>query len=151
MMLVNTRVAPSAIHGLGLFAAEFIPQGAPIWRLVPEFDREFSPEQFAGLPLPAQEHARWFGFVSQESGQRILSGDHACFMNHSTTPNTGAPFAASTPVTTIALRDIAAGEEITCNYFDFDADAGRKLGLVPKDSPASRRQSSPTGSQTVLD
>jgi len=31
----------------------------------------------------------------------------------------------------VALRDIAAGEEITCNYFEFDADAPGKLGLVP--------------------
>ena len=39
--------------------------------------------------------------------------------------------------TTEALRDIAAGEEITCNYFDFDADAARKLGGVPSSMKSS--------------
>lgn len=28
----------------------------------------------------------------------------------------------------IAARDIEAGEELTCNYKDFDSDASRKLG-----------------------
>jgi len=30
----------------------------------------------------------------------------------------------------VAWREIAAGEEITCDYFAFDADAARKLGLA---------------------
>lgn len=39
------------------------------------------------------------------------------------------------PVTTVALRDIAAGEEITCDYRAYDADTAWKLGLVPPDAP----------------
>jgi SET domain-containing protein len=128
MMLVGTRVAPSAIHGLGLFATQAIPRGTPVWRFVAGFDRELSPDEVASLPAPAQAHVRWFGFVSRETGCVTLSGDHACFMNHASDPNTGAPVAAR-PVTTVALRDIAAGEEITCDYFAFDANAVRKLGL----------------------
>ena len=136
-MLVRTRVAPSAIHGLGLFAAEPIPCGTPIWRLAPGFDRELSPAQVAALPPLAQEHIRWFGWVRREDGRAVLSGDHACFMNHAATPNTGlAPDAVATD-TTVALRDIAAGEELTCDYFAFDADAPRKLGQASSDSVAS--------------
>ena len=41
---------------------------------------------------------------------------------------TAAPPETANPVTTVALHDIAAGEEITCDYFSFDADAPRKLG-----------------------
>jgi hypothetical protein len=128
MMLVRTRVAPSAIHGLGLFAVGFIPRGTPVWRFEPGFDQEFSPEQFAALPAGAQAHLRWFAYVNRESGGHVLSGDHTCFMNHSPDPNTGAAPDALPPVTTIALRDIAAGEEMTCNYWNFDSDATRKLG-----------------------
>jgi uncharacterized protein len=128
MLLIPTRVGPSAIHGLGLFAVEFVPRGTPIWRFASGFDRECSPDELAGWPPPAQAHARWFGWVRPEDGHVILSGDHACFMNHSLTPNTGTPPDARAPVTTVALRDLAAGEEITCNYFAFDADAARKLG-----------------------
>lgn len=133
-MLIETRVAPSAIHGLGLFTVKAVPRLTPVWKFQPGFDRDFSPEQFAALPPPARAHTRWFSFFSKADNHAILSGDHACFMNHSSTPNTGAPPDAPPPVVTVALRDLAAGEEITCNYFDFDADAPRKLGLVPRQS-----------------
>ena len=135
MMLVKSRVAPSGIHGLGLFAAEPIPRGTPIWRFLPGFDHDFSEGQFAALPWLARAHTRWFCFVSRENGHVILSGDHACFINHSTTANTGSPVDAPPPVTTIALRDISETEEITCNYFSYDADASWKLGLVARDAP----------------
>lgn len=128
MMLVKTRVAPSAIHGQGLFAVEFIARGTPVWRYEAGFDRSISPTEFAALPSLAQTHVQWFGYVDREDGHYILSGDHTCFMNHSAAPNTGAPMNAAKPVTTAALRDIAAGEELTCNYFDFDAAAAQKLG-----------------------
>jgi SET domain-containing protein len=139
MMLIETRVAPSGIHGLGLFAARFVPRGTPVWKFQPGFDRDFSPEQFAALPPLARQHTRWFCFVGKMDGHVILSGDHACFINHSLTPNTGAPADAPPPVVTVALRDLVAGEEITCNYFDYDADTAWKLGLVPKDAPLGAR------------
>jgi SET domain-containing protein len=135
MMLVRTCVAPSRIHGLGLFAVEAIARDTPIWRFEAGFDHDFSPEQVAALPPLAREHARRFSFVSRDNGHAILSGDHACFINHSSNPNTGAPPAAMLPVTTVAYCDLAAGEEITCNYLEFDAEASRKLGVAP---PTSR-------------
>jgi uncharacterized protein len=127
MMLVRTRVAPSTIHGMGLFAVEDIPKGTAVWRFEKGFDREFSPEEFAALPAQAQAHIRWFAYVDKATGGWILSGDHACFMNHAPEPNTGATRDAVPPITTVALRDIAAGEELTCDYRAFDAEAGKKL------------------------
>lgn len=135
MMLIPTQVKPSPIHGLGLFTTAPVPKGTPIWRFQPGFDHIFSPQQFAALPLIAQKHTRWFCFVSKADGHVILSGDHACFINHSDPPNTGAPDHATDPVTTIALRDLKEGEEITCNYRAYDADTAWKLGLVPQDAP----------------
>ncbi len=128
MMLVKTRVAPSPIHGLGLFTAEPIPQGTPIWRFEPGFDRTFSPAQFSALPPIVQAHLRWYSYVAKENGHFVLSGDHTGFMNHSPTPNTGASPNLTDTVITTALRNIAAGEELTCNYYDFDADVVKKLG-----------------------
>lgn len=135
MILVRTRVGPSTIHGSGLFAAEFIPRGTPVWRFLPGFDHDFSPEQFAALPPLAREHTRWFCFVSRQTGHVILSGDHACFINHADAANTGAPANSLPPVTTVARRDIAADEEITCNYWEYDADTPWKLGRVPRSAP----------------
>ena len=127
MIFVRTRVAPSAIHGMGLFAVDAIPVGTPIWRFEPGFDREFSAAQFAALPPEAQTHLRWFAYVNKATDGWVLSGDHACFMNHSPDPNTGASPETAPPVVTVARRDIPAGEELTCNYWDFDGDAGQKL------------------------
>jgi len=118
-----------------LFAAEAIALDTPIWRFEPGFDHDFSPQVFAELPRLAREHTRWFCFVSKQNGHVILSGDHACFINHTLNPNTGAPRETLSPVTTVALRSIAQGEELTCNYFDYDADTPWKLGLVPRDAP----------------
>ena len=134
MMLIATRVAASGIHGMGLFAVEPVSAGTPVWRFQPGFDHDFSPAAYAALPGMAKAHTRWFCFVSREDGHVILSGDHACFINHSPTPNTGAPPVLSHPVTTVALREIAAGEEITCNYRSYDADTPWKLGEVPPDA-----------------
>ncbi len=44
MMLIRTRVAPSTIHGMGLFTVEPAVKGTPIWRFEPGFDHDFSPE-----------------------------------------------------------------------------------------------------------
>ena len=77
----------------------------------------------------AQPHAhiRWFAYVDREAGGRVLSGDHNCFMNHALDPNTGAPSDSTPPNVIVALRDIAAGEELTCDYWAFDAEAREKL------------------------
>ncbi|HEY1169832.1 MAG TPA: SET domain-containing protein [Verrucomicrobiae bacterium] len=129
MLLVKTRIATSSIHGMGLFASEPIPRGTPFWRFEPGFDQIISPERLLKLPLLAQQHIRWFAYVSQTDAHYILSGDFCCFMNHSVNPNTGAPSSGQLPVTTIALRDIVLGEELTCDYYAFDAEARQKLIL----------------------
>ncbi len=126
---------------MGLHAAAPVPKGTAIWRFQSGFDHDFSPEQFASLPVIARDHVRWYCFVSKIDGHVILSGDHACFINHADSPNTGAPDHLSGPVTTVALRDIAEGEEITCDYRAYDADTAWKLGLVPPDAPLGAKAS----------
>jgi uncharacterized protein len=135
MMLVTSYVSESPIHVCGLFAASRIPRGTPIWQFVSGFDHDFTPEQWAALPEPARGHTRHFCFVRKGDLHVILSGDHACFINHANDPTTGAPANARLPVTTVALREIQAGEELTCNYWAYDADTPWKLGLVSHDAP----------------
>jgi SET domain-containing protein len=143
MLLIQTGVQPSSIHGMGLFAVEFVPRGTPVWRFQPGFDQAFGADAFPGLPENVRRHLRWFAYLDAATRNWILSGDHACFMNHSTTPNTGVGATefpsleglgvssqskdALPPVTTIALQDIGPGEELTCDYFAFDVEAGAKL------------------------
>ncbi len=127
MILIRASVGPSQIHGMGLFASQFIPRGTPVWQFEPGFDRGFSLEEVDRMPPRAQEHIRWYAYLDGETGQFVLSGDHACFMNHDPDPNTGVLGETTTRVVTRALRDIPEGAELTCNYHDFDVDAARKL------------------------
>jgi SET domain-containing protein len=113
MLVVRTYVAPSKINGLGVFAKEFIAAGARVWEFTPGFDVELCIDKHPEL---IQEYLRHYG-SRVEPGTHLLCGDNARFMNHSANPNISA---AESP--NIALRDISAGEEITCNYAEFDLD-----------------------------
>jgi len=57
------------------------------------------------------------------SGKRMVCGDNDRFMNHSTEPNIiNDPSGFDDECRMIAARDIAPGEELTCNYETFDLD-----------------------------
>jgi uncharacterized protein len=145
MLLIKTFVRASAVHGLGLFAAAAIPKHTPIWRFDPWLDRIISPGDLLALPEAAREFVSQYGFRLVDGGW-IVDGDNARFMNHGSPPNQGklekdAPH-------TVALRDIAAGEEILCDYYAFDTEAGAKLGadVVPFDGGAPSLTSKPPSS-----
>lgn len=121
MLLIAAEADRSPIHGLGLFARQPIRRGEPVWRFQPGFDRVFTGIEFARLPEPAQRHLARYGFREARTGNWVLDGDLAIFMNHAATPNTGAPGVDGSAETTCALRDIAAGEELTCDYRTFDS------------------------------
>ena len=121
MLIVKTYVAPSSIHGIGVFAAEPVKTGTRVWVLDPIIDVEITQEQIAGLPEPAREVALAHSFVNDD-GRIILSRDNAVFFNHSDAPNTLA-----TPEGNVALRDIAAGEELTESYRGFPPGACRNF------------------------
>lgn len=129
MLMVKTRLAPSAIAGIGLFAAEDIPQGTVTWRFMPEFDRLLSQEEIARLPDVARENLLDHVYLHADSGQFVLCADNARFMNHADDPNTeGVHVSGAIEGYDVATRDIRAGEEMTCDYRTFDAHVDRKLG-----------------------
>ena len=117
MMLVRSYAAASAIEGLGVFAGEFIPKGTKLWGLDPKFDLFFTPEEYEALPPHMQDFVDCYNYPHLERpGIIIVDCDHGKFMNHSERPNTDfTVFDCG-----YALVDIQKGEEITCNYFEFD-------------------------------
>lgn len=122
MLLVPTVVAPSLIHGLGLFAVWRVPKDTAVARVHHKFDRKLTPEQKANLPKPAQRFVERYGYLDLSNGWWYLNADDLRYMNHSATPNTRQEGESD-----VAAADIAAGEELTCDYYTFDADAARKL------------------------
>lgn len=119
MLLVSTYVAPSKIEGIGVFAAEPIKKGALIWRLEPSFDRLIPVDKYEAAPPHLKDLLDRYAYPSPDRpGFIVYEVDNGRFMNHSETPNTDFSDAGGAT----ALRDIAAGEELTCNYSDFFKD-----------------------------
>ncbi len=118
MFVIKTRVGPSTIHGTGVFACEPAEPGQVIWRFLPPLDQVISDADFEALPVAAREHLETYSYRSTDlGGQRVLSGDHAKFLNHADDPNTEEQSFVS-----VARRIIRPGDEITCDYGAFCAD-----------------------------
>jgi SET domain-containing protein len=116
MLLVRTYVAQSAIEGVGVFAAEPIAKGKAIWRLEPDLDRLIPMEKYRAAPPFLKDLMDRYAYPSADyAGHLVFEFDNGRFMNHSERPNTDFSAAAGG----VALRDIAAGEEITCDYGEF--------------------------------
>jgi SET domain-containing protein len=130
MLLVKTRLGQSPIEGTGLFAAEPIKAGTVTWRFLSGFDQAFTAEQIAGLPRVARETIETYTYLHQPSGLYVYCLDNARFMNHADDPNTaGVHAGGAIEGYDIATRDIAEGEELTCDYRLFDASFAKKLGI----------------------
>ena len=123
MLFVKTKVLPSKIQGLGLFADEFIPKGTIIWKFTPEFDLKFTKEQISKFPKQVQEYLGTYCWLSKKSGKYCFSSDNGKYFNHSNNPNSlSAYYKNEEEVVTKAVRDIQKGEEITDDYSTFEKD-----------------------------
>jgi len=102
--MARVVIGPSAIHGLGLFAAEPIGAGTTIieWS---DCARILTEDQVAALP---PEERKYLSFIE---GRHVLFEPPARFVNHSCDPNARGGSGRDA-----ALRDIGAGEEITVDY-----------------------------------
>lgn len=129
MLLVKTRIGPSAIEGTGLFADEDIPAGTKTWEFMAGYDVIFTEAEIDALPpVPRAELLRYV-YHNERSGNFIYCLDNARFMNHTEAPNTGSVYPPDgSEGHDIALRDIKRGEELTCDYREFDAGIADKLG-----------------------
>ncbi|MEM9373547.1 MAG: SET domain-containing protein-lysine N-methyltransferase [Planctomycetota bacterium] len=113
MLIVNTRLGASPIHGVGVFVLEPIAQGQAISEDDPRAQITFTPEQVEALPDPLRRFIEAYGWPSApDRDEYILTVDNEKYMNHSTAPNIDQ--------NGIALRDIEVGEELTIDYADLD-------------------------------
>ena len=115
--------------GYGVVALKPIPQGTITWAL-DKLDRIFSPEQVRGMEALYQQVLDKYTYRNAD-GNHILCWDNARFINHSSHANcltTAYEFE-------IAIRDIAAGEELTDDYGYLNLD--EPFEVVPE--PGSNR------------
>ncbi|MCB0395918.1 MAG: SET domain-containing protein-lysine N-methyltransferase [Flavobacteriales bacterium] len=122
--------------GVGVFATKRIPKGTIVFALDP-----------LDIVLPGDDplikHPGLGSYIEKysfrdEQGRRILSVDHAKYVNHHCSPNT----LCTAWGFDIAVRDIEAGDELTCDYGLLNiesnmecmcGDPGCRLVIAPHD------------------
>lgn len=103
--------------GWGVFALRPLPKGTITWVMDPE-DRPYKdqrlPAHWTGADPGRERTDPDARFLYQDKrGQLIMLGDHARYVNHSCDPTTAG---GRDDRFSIALRDIAEGEELTEDY-----------------------------------
>ncbi len=125
MLLVKTKIKFSKIHGIGLFADEFIKKGTVIWKYQPKFDQVISESDFNNLPELAKQKIIFSDIKDGDS--YVILGDDSRFFNHSETPNTIGVESEDGFGNTLAKEDINAGVELTADYREFDDTYAQKI------------------------
>lgn len=126
MMMVDTELRPSGIHGIGVFLLEPVKKGELIWQFDSRIDRVYSDEEIASLPERAQNFLRIYSTYNEGTALWVLCGDNGRHFNHSSSPNTisnGIAFGQDH-----AAEDLAAGTELTSDYTTI-CDSVRRGGM----------------------
>lgn len=114
MLMVETELRQSEIHGTGVFLVEPVRKGDLIWRFDSRIDRVYSEEELASLPERTRNFLRTYSTWHEATQLWILCGDNGRHFNHSDAPNTlslGTGFGDD-----VAAEDLPAGIELTTNY-----------------------------------
>ena len=104
--------------GYGVFATRVIPKGTITW-VRDRLDQAFTPAEVERLPPDYHDIVLKYSFIDAR-GRFVLCWDHARFVNHSCDPtclSAGYDFE-------LAVRDIAAGEELTDDYGSLNLEYG---------------------------
>jgi SET domain-containing protein len=118
---VYVRLAPSKIHGVGVFAVRDIPKGAPVFGE----DDEPTTRVLAALVRRQRPEIRalYEDFCILEGEQWTCPSSFnlltpSWYLNHSKTPNV----VCDESLRFFALRRIAKGEELTVDYATYSDD-----------------------------
>ena len=100
--------------GIGLTAAHAIKKGDVIWKRNWDFTKKFTRAEVEKMDKIQQDFInKYTYFIKNNKNIHYFDCDDSRFMNHSSKPNTEYDENYSEGH---ATRDIAEGEEITCDY-----------------------------------
>jgi hypothetical protein len=114
MMLVETELRPSPIHGIGVFLLQPVSKGDLIWRFDARIDRVYTEAEIAGLPEHMQRFLRTYSTWHQATELWVFCGDNGRHFNHSDQPTTVSNAIAFGEDR--AAADLPAGTELTSDY-----------------------------------
>jgi len=115
VLLIETDIKPSAIHGIGLFCINHIPKGTKVWEFHPLFDQVIDDASLASLPPPIHSFLGKYAYRTVESNALVVNLDLSRHMNHADNPN----LVCDAESNYYAAYDLPAGTELTCDYRDF--------------------------------
>jgi len=124
MLRLKTFIAASSISGIGLFAGQVIRAGTVTWEYDAEFDSAFTAQVLQRMPEVCREDFLKYAYFDHVRDRFVLCCDNQRFINHSADPNI-----ISTPDRDTAARDIAHGEELTCDYSLYEHDWFERRGV----------------------
>ena len=126
MMMVETELRVSRVHGIGVFLTEPVSAGQLIWRFDSRIDRVFSDAELREMPERLQTYLTTYSTLHNDLKLWVLCGDNGRHFNHSDRPNTrslGIAFGDD-----VASEDLPAGTELTSDYRTI-CDAMRQSGV----------------------
>ena len=127
MLTVETYIAPSRIHGIGLFAKQPIEKCTLVAYFEPDFDR-MSPKN-GDFPQLTQDFLLQSSFRVNHGF--LLFNDNGRFINHKRDCNLG--YCAKMNLSTtrfhgfVAFKDIPSGAELTIDYSTFDMEHYKRI------------------------
>jgi len=126
MLMVDTELRASSIHGIGVFLTQPVKAGDLIWRFDGRIDRVFADAELREMPKRLQQFLRTYSTLHGDLNLWVLCGDNGRHFNHSDTPNThslGIAFGDD-----VAAMDLEPGTELTSDYRTI-CDAVRSEGV----------------------
>mmetsp|Transcript_17392 Transcript_17392/g.37560 ORF Transcript_17392/g.37560 Transcript_17392/m.37560 type:complete len:151 (-) Transcript_17392:243-695(-) len=142
---VEVRPCEDPVKGQGVYAKQFISQGTVVWTptLLEAWTPEEAKQKLSEMQPEAAHVFLRHCFVAPTVPDRLQLNptDDGRYTNHSSSPNTQACEDPSQG--TVATRDIAAGEELTCDYRVFANPGWYKeicelYGVLPTDEVARK-------------
>jgi hypothetical protein len=123
--MVSVEFKKSPVHGKGVFSKQAIPTGTRIWQ-VDETMHFCDARDMAALSKAKLRFALHGGYLHKPCDHFLWYTDGMQFMNHRETPDANVGLGTWPPLSQdhcVALRDIAAGEELFEDY-SFWSDGG---------------------------
>ncbi len=114
MLMVETELKPSPIHGIGVFLLQPVSRGELIWRFDSRIDRVHTEEEIATLPEHMRRFVRTYSTWHELTRLWVLCGDNGRHFNHSDTPTTVSN--AISFGEDRATADLSPGTELTSDY-----------------------------------
>ena len=114
MMLVETELRPSPIHGIGVFLLQPVSKGDLIWRFDARIDRVYTEAEIATVPEHMQRFLRTYSTWHQATELWVFCGDNGRHFNHSDEPTTVSNAIAFGEDRAAAY--LPAGTELTSDY-----------------------------------